>query len=60
MSQAIEKLIEEMTAIIIKGVDPKQVILFGSQAKRTARPMVDRSWSGVSSDPQLGPALGSS
>jgi len=37
MSQTIEKLIEEMTAIIIREIDPKKVILFGSQAKRKAR-----------------------
>jgi hypothetical protein len=37
MSPHIEKLIEEMTAIIVCEVDPKQVILFASQAKRTAR-----------------------
>lgn len=41
MSLEIEKLIKEMTAIIIKEVDPKQVILFGSQAKGTARPDSD-------------------
>ncbi len=41
MSQEIEQLIEEMTAIIVREVDPKQVILFGSQAKGTARPDSD-------------------
>jgi len=37
MSIEIEKLIEEMTAIIVREVDPKKVILFGSRAKGTAR-----------------------
>jgi len=32
-----EQLIEEMTDIIVREVDPKQVILFGSQARGTAR-----------------------
>lgn len=41
MSPDIEKLIEEMTAIIVREVDPKQVILFGSQARETARPESD-------------------
>lgn len=41
MSPDIEKLIEEMTAIIVREVDPKQVILFGSQARGTARPESD-------------------
>jgi predicted nucleotidyltransferase len=41
MSPETEKLIEEMTAIIVREVDPKQVILFGSQARGAARPDSD-------------------
>lgn len=41
MSPEAEKLIEEMTAIIVREVDPKQVILFGSQARGAARPDSD-------------------
>lgn len=41
MSPATQDLIEEMTAIIVREVDPKQVILFGSQARRAAHPDSD-------------------
>jgi len=41
MSPEAEKLIEEMTTIIVREVDPKQVILFGSQARGAARPDSD-------------------
>jgi uncharacterized protein len=41
MSPETDQLIEEMTAIIVKEVDPKQVILFGSQARGAARPNSD-------------------
>jgi len=41
MSPETEELIKEMTAIIVKEVDPKQVILFGSQARAAARPDSD-------------------
>jgi predicted nucleotidyltransferase len=37
MSTKIEKLLQEMIAIIVREVDPKQVILFGSQARGAAR-----------------------
>jgi predicted nucleotidyltransferase len=41
MSSETEKLIDEITEIIIREVDPKQVILFGSQARGTSRPGSD-------------------
>ena len=41
MSSETEKLIDEITEIIIREVDPKQVILFGSQARSTSRPGSD-------------------
>lgn len=37
MSLEPEKIIEEITAIIVREVDPKQVILFGSQARGAPR-----------------------
>ena len=37
MSTKIEKLLQEMIAIIVREVDPKQVILFGSQARGAGR-----------------------
>lgn len=41
MRPETDQLIEEMTAIIVREVDPKQVILFGSQARGAARPNSD-------------------
>jgi uncharacterized protein len=41
MSSETEKLIKKMTEIIVREVDPKQVILFGSQARGTPRPDSD-------------------
>jgi predicted nucleotidyltransferase len=41
MSPETEQLIVEMTAIIVREVDPKQVILFGSQARGAPRPDSD-------------------
>jgi hypothetical protein len=37
MSSKTEKLINEMTEIIVREVDPKQVILFGSPGHAAAR-----------------------
>ncbi len=37
----IQRLISEITDIIVREVDPKQVILFGSQARGAARPDSD-------------------
>ena len=41
MSQETERIIKEITGIIVREIDPKQVILFGSQAKGAARPASD-------------------
>jgi predicted nucleotidyltransferase len=41
MSSKTEKLINEMTEIIVGEVDPKQVILFSSQARGAPRPDSD-------------------
>ena len=41
MASETEKLINEITAIIIREIDPKQVILFGSQARGMPRPDSD-------------------
>jgi len=37
MNPEIEQVIQEMTTIIVREIDPKQVILFGSQARGLAR-----------------------
>jgi hypothetical protein len=41
MSLETERFIEEITAIIVREVDPKQLILFGSQVMGAARPAPD-------------------
>lgn len=41
MSPETEKLIKEMTAIIVRELDPKQVILFSFHAKRAPRSKPD-------------------
>lgn len=38
---AIDRLIKAMTELIVQEVNPKQVILFGSQARGTPRPDSD-------------------
>ena len=41
MRPEIDQLIKKMTDIIVQEVNPKQVILFGSQARGAARPDSD-------------------
>lgn len=41
MKAQTEKIIQEMSAIIVAAVNPKQIILFGSQARGTSRPDSD-------------------
>lgn len=41
MLQVTDELLEEMTATIVRGVNPRKIILFGSHAKGTARPDSD-------------------
>jgi predicted nucleotidyltransferase len=41
MLQVTEKLLREMTDIIVREVHPRKIILFGSHARGTARPGSD-------------------
>ncbi len=41
MEPKTEQIIQEMSAIIVQAVNPKRIILFGSQAKGTPRPDSD-------------------
>lgn len=41
MEPKTEKIIKEMSAIIVEAVNPKKIILFGSQARGTSRPDSD-------------------
>lgn len=41
MLQVTDQLIQEMTDIIVRGVNPRKVVLFGSHARGEARPGSD-------------------
>ena len=41
MLQVTEKLLQEMTDLIVREIQPRKIILFGSHARGTARPDSD-------------------
>ncbi len=46
-----EELLKEMTEIIVREVNPRKVVLFGSYAKGTARPDSDLDFLIIEDDP---------
>ncbi len=51
MIRDVEQIIEEMTKIIVREVDPKQVILFGSRATGSSGPDSDADFLVVQDHP---------
>jgi len=51
MTPVTDKLIEEMAEMIVKAVNPRQVILFGSHARGAARPGSDVDFLVIEDEP---------